>query len=129
MVIISVLLSLVASTLIFLFCHPTQVDKIRKELKHLKSGFGGRIVQPLPHLNGFINQTLHSHPLVPSAGLRETLPEGLAVADLHIPGHTTRFIPVYSLHRRKLQTLLPIHFLSLTVRFSLEAIIGCRCAS
>lgn len=108
-----------ASTLIF----------IRTELEHLESGFDGRFLQSLPHLNGLINETLHFHPPVPSAGLRETLLEGLAVADRHIPGYTARFIPVYSLHRRKLQTLLPIHFLSLTLRFSLEAIIGCRCAS
>lgn len=105
-----------ASTLIF----------IRTELEHLESGFDGRFLQSLPHLNGLINETLHFHPPIPSAGLRETLLEGLAVADRHIPGYTTRFIPVYSLHRRKLQTLLPIHFLSLTLRFSL---VGCRCAS
>ena len=87
----------------------------------MESGFGGTSLQSLPHLNGFINETVRFHPPVSSAGLRETLPEGSTVADRHIPGHMTVVVPVYSLHRCKLQALLPVHFLSLTVRFSFEA--------
>jgi tryprostatin B 6-hydroxylase len=94
-----------ASTLVFLFCHlaqdPTQVDKIRRELVKSDSGFDGKTLQSLPHLNGFINETLRLHPPVPSAGLRITPPEGLTVVDRYIPGNTTVVVPVYSLHRRK----------------------------
>lgn len=94
-----------ASTLVLMFYHlaqnPTHVDKIREELDALQSGLNAKSLQALPHLNGFINETLRLHPPVPSAGLRVTPSQGLSVGDQHIPGHTTVVVPVYSLQRRK----------------------------
>ena len=92
-----------ASSLVFLFYHlaqnPIWVDKIRKELDALASALDMRSLQSLPSLNAFINETLRLHPPVPSAGLRETPPEGIEIGNQYIPGHTTVVVPVYSLHR------------------------------
>lgn len=92
-----------ATTLVMLFYHlaldPSQIAKIRSELDQLAPNPDARALQTLPHLNGAINETLRLHPPVPSAGLRQSPPEGATVAGTSIPGSTVLCLPVYSLHR------------------------------
>lgn len=92
-----------ATTLVMLFYHlaldPSQICKIRSELDQLDPNPDARALQTLPHLNGAINETLRLHPPVPSAGLRESPPEGITIASTSIPGSTVLCLPVYSLHR------------------------------
>lgn len=57
-------------------------------------------LQSMPYLNAFIQETLRLHPPVPSAGLRDTPPEGIVVGNQHIPGGVTILTPNYSLGRR-----------------------------
>ena len=94
-----------ASTLVLVFYHlarePQHFRKIRDELDALGANMDARNLQTLPHLNAFINESMRLHPPVPSAGLRETPPEGLMIGDQYIPGNTVIGLPMYSLHRRK----------------------------
>ena len=95
-----------ASTLVHIFYHlaqdPTQAEKIRTELDVLGSRLDTKSLQSLSQLNGLINETLRLHPPVPSAGLRETPPQGSEIAGQYIPGGTTVVVPVYSLQRREI---------------------------
>lgn len=52
-------------------------------------------------LNGIINETLRLYPALPSAAYRETLPEGLIIGDVYVPGGTKIIAPRYSVARRK----------------------------
>lgn len=101
-----------ATTLVLLFYHlaldPSHAAKIRAELPPNPSA---RTLQPLPHLNGAINETLRLHPPVPSSGLRQSPPEGLTIASTFIPGSTVLCCPVYSLHRLESCFPRPLEFL------------------
>lgn len=93
----------VASTLISIFYHitedPTQIVKLRAELKDVNSPFDSQALQAKPHLNGVINEALRLHPALPSGGLRQTPAEGLAIAGRYIPGNVVVSAPRYSLGR------------------------------
>lgn len=100
----------VAPSLVFLFyelaLHPDQAKKLHAELLPIDI-YDRKALQALPHLNGFIQETLRLHPPVPSGGYRETPPEGITVAGQYIPGRTTIVSPRYSLGRCTF-SLLPL---------------------
>ena len=72
-----------SSALLFIFyylaCDLTRVAKIRDELDYILNLDAASLVN-LPYLNGVINEALHLHPPVASAGLRQIPPEGLTIS-------------------------------------------------
>ena len=93
-----------AAALIFIFYrlarHPDWAEKLYTELTTCQT-LHSTTLQSLPLLNAFINETFRLHPPVPSAGLRDTPPEGITIGDQYIPGGVTVLTPNYSLGRRK----------------------------
>lgn len=104
----------VAPTLVFLFyelaLHPDQAEKLHAELLSVDI-HDRKSLQALPHLNGFIQETLRLHPPVPSGGYRQTPPEGITVAGQYIPGYTTIVSPRYSLGRLESCFQKPLQFI------------------
>ncbi|KAL8822365.1 MAG: hypothetical protein Q9191_006899, partial [Dirinaria sp. TL-2023a] len=92
----------VAAALVFVFYrlakHPAWADTLRKEISECPD-LDPVLLQSLNYLNAFIYETLRLHPPVPSAGLRDTPPEGIIIGGHHIPGGTTVLTPNYSLGR------------------------------
>ncbi|GIC93734.1 cytochrome P450 monooxygenase ftmC [Aspergillus udagawae] len=101
--------------------HPEEVSKIRAELEPLtpdnpSSGeYLHNQIANLPHLNGFINETLRLHPPIPSVIPRDTPPEGLTInangTETHIPGGVTVFCPQWVIGRSAEAYLEPLSFL------------------
>ncbi len=95
----------VSAALTFLFYHlaasPENIEKLRAELAGVDPILDAKALETMVHLNGIIFETLRLHPPVPASSLRDTPPEGLMVADQHIPGNTTVLAPAYTLGRRK----------------------------
>ncbi|KAL8670626.1 MAG: hypothetical protein Q9168_004837 [Polycauliona sp. 1 TL-2023] len=79
--------------------HPDQLRKLQAELDTLAIIDDLKALQPLPHLNGIINEVLRLHPAVPTGGLRETPAEGCTIAGRYVPGNTVICAPRYSLGR------------------------------
>jgi len=78
-----------AIALTFLLYHltkyPHHVEKLRKELEGVNV-HDNIALQPLPHLNAVINETLRLLPPGLTIGLRQTPPEGLRIGETFIPG-------------------------------------------
>ena len=78
----------VAPTLVCLFYElarrPPEVLKLLLELQSVDVS-DQNILQTLPHLNGFINETLRLHPPVPTRGYRQSPPGGIFVDGCFIP--------------------------------------------
>lgn len=81
--------------------HPAHANKIRDELKTVRSIQETTELQSLDHLNAVITETLRLYPGVPAGAPRNTPPEGLDIAGHHIPGNVSVIAPCYSLGRRK----------------------------
>lgn len=83
--------------------HLDEVDKLRAELDPIEADSDGEYqhdtLAKLPHLNGFINETLRLHPPIPDVIPRKTPPEGIHVKDVFIPGNMTVFSPQWSMGR------------------------------
>jgi tryprostatin B 6-hydroxylase len=98
-----------SATLTFMFYHlaqhPEIVRQLREELDPIvaqaKPVVQDKDLRSAPILNGCINEALRLHPAVPSGLERLTPPEGLQVGDVHIPGNTNFFVPLYVLGRGK----------------------------
>lgn len=97
-----------AATMTYAFYHlasdPTEVDKLRAELKTLvkpDAPFSARDVQHGAHLNGVIYETLRMHPPVPSGASRITPPEGIILDGVFVPGRTNVTVPQHVLGRCK----------------------------
>jgi cytochrome P450 len=94
-----------AAALTHIFYHlakdPSQVQKVRAELKNVPSGneFSIQALQGLHHLNGVINEALRLHPPVPGGVYRDSPKEGFQVGDRFVPGEVTILTPTYSIHR------------------------------
>ena len=58
-------------------------------------------IQTLPILQSVITETLRLHPPVPTGGLRDSGPNGLAVAGQWIPPGTTVCVARYTIARRE----------------------------
>lgn len=56
-------------------------------------------LQSTTFLYAFINETLRLHPPVPSAGLKNTLPEGVNYGERFVPGDVTVLVPNSKLGR------------------------------
>jgi cytochrome P450 len=98
-----------ASTLTHIFYHlaqdPQHVKRLRLEIGSRIDTSDGIVpvkLQDLNYLNGIINETLRLHPPVPTAIPRLTPPEGIQIADVHIPGHITVWCPPYATGRSTL---------------------------
>ncbi|KAH8692970.1 cytochrome P450 [Talaromyces proteolyticus] len=101
--------------------HPQEVDKLRAELQlitpdDLSSGeYLHSQIANLPHLNGFINETLRLHPPIPSVIPRDTPPEGLTInvdgMKTHIPGAMTVFCPQWAIGRSADSYVEPLSFI------------------
>ena len=80
---------------------PSQVQKLRAELKTASSGDGSSVqaLQGLDHLNGVINEALRLNPPVPGGVYRDSPKEGIQVGDHFIPGEVTILMPTYTIHR------------------------------
>jgi cytochrome P450 len=102
-----------ASTLTHIFYHlaqnPQHVDRLRLEICSRIDPSDGIVpmkLQDLDYLNGIINETLRLHPPVPTAIPRLTPPEGIQIADVHIPGDITVWCPPYATGRSTLLKVL-----------------------
>lgn len=81
---------------------PSQVKKLREELKPLLSGdWSDKDINQAQHLNGCIWEALRLHPPVPSGVQRVTPPEGMEVDGRHVPGNTAFWMPGYVMARGK----------------------------
>ncbi|KAL8951227.1 MAG: hypothetical protein Q9222_002790 [Ikaeria aurantiellina] len=82
---------------------PHLIAQVRRELTALASSgksLSNHNLQSLDLLNGVITETMR---LYPPAGLlqRLTPPEGLVVGDIHVPGNTTVYCPLYVMARNE----------------------------
>ncbi|CEL10886.1 hypothetical protein ASPCAL13993 [Aspergillus calidoustus] len=101
--------------------HPAQVDKLRAELEPLaaddpsSSEYLHSQIANLPHLNGFINETLRLHPPIPSIIPRDTPSEGITITvdgiKTHIPGGVTVFCPQWVIGRSPESYVEPLSFI------------------
>ncbi|KAL4778237.1 Tryprostatin B 6-hydroxylase [Aspergillus varians] len=94
--------------------HPEEVQKLRTELLQIEPDLSGeyphdRIAQ-LPHLNGFINETMRMHPPIPSIIPRNTPPAGLTVNGTYIPGSVTVSCPQWVIGRSEAAYAEPLSF-------------------
>ncbi|KAL9624745.1 MAG: hypothetical protein Q9160_001099 [Pyrenula sp. 1 TL-2023] len=71
---------------------------LRKELEGVDI-HNYRALEACDYMNGFINETLRLHPVVPTNGYRQVPSGGITVAGTHIPGGTTIVTPRYSFGR------------------------------
>jgi cytochrome P450 len=67
----------------------------------VKSIYNYEGIVDLPYLNAILNESLRLHPVLPTAGIRQTATEGVMVAGTYIPPYTTIVTPRYSIARRK----------------------------
>jgi cytochrome P450 len=89
------------------------VDRLRSEIISEIDSWEGTVttkLQYLDHLNGIINETLRLHPPVPTAIPRLTPPEGIQIADVHVPGHITVWCPPYVTGRSTFFPRSDIHY-------------------
>lgn len=84
---------------------PEEVAKLRAELAPFEPEVAGEFsherIAALPHLNGFINETLRLHPPIPSTIQRKTPLGGIEIDGIYIPGNVTVFCPQYIIGRCK----------------------------
>ncbi|KAL9595944.1 MAG: hypothetical protein Q9219_006135 [cf. Caloplaca sp. 3 TL-2023] len=92
----------VAPTLVYLFYElakrPKEALKLFSELQSTDVS-DQKQLRTLPHLTGFINETLRLHPPVPTGGYRQTPPEGIYIDGQFIPGGITIVAPRYTIGR------------------------------
>ncbi|KAF2710676.1 cytochrome P450 [Pleomassaria siparia CBS 279.74] len=86
--------------------YPIQVQRIRDELFKIvgdlssaTSCLENRKLQYADHLNSVIYETLRLHPVVPSAIVRKTPPEGITIEDNYVAGGMNVWCPQYVLGR------------------------------
>ncbi|KAL9062619.1 MAG: hypothetical protein Q9161_009778 [Pseudevernia consocians] len=95
----------VAPTLVYLFYEiaqrPSEVLKLLLELQSVNVSDHNEL-QALPHLNGFISETLRLHPPVPTGGYRQSPPGGIIIDGYFVPEGTTLVAPRYTIGRREL---------------------------
>ncbi|KAI1413310.1 cytochrome P450 [Hypoxylon sp. FL1857] len=93
-----------ASVLIAIFCelakHPSHAEKIYQEVQDVDVT-DQKSLNRLPHLNAVINETLRLYTVVPTAGARKTMKEGVVVGGVRIPPYTTIVAPRFSISRRE----------------------------
>lgn len=80
---------------------PQDAEKIFQEISQLPDFRDVSALATLPHLNGFINETMRILPSALTGGNRKTPPEGITVDGTFIPGDVTICAPKYSIFRRK----------------------------
>jgi cytochrome P450 len=94
-----------ASSLTFIFYHLATDHRVqsilREELKSVKSIYDHEQLVDLPYLNAIMNESLRLHPVLPTAGIRQTAAEGVMVAGTYIPPYTTIVTPRYTMARCK----------------------------
>nr|L7WME9.1 RecName: Full=Cytochrome P450 monooxygenase notG'; AltName: Full=Notoamide biosynthesis cluster protein G'; Flags: Precursor [Aspergillus versicolor]AGC83578.1 P450 monooxygenase [Aspergillus versicolor] len=94
--------------------HPEDVERLRAELLPIDADANGEYrheqISNLPHLNGFINETLRLHPPVPSVIPRITPAEGVHVKGTHIPGGMAVFCPQWVIGRSDAAFIAPLSF-------------------
>ncbi|KAL1975132.1 hypothetical protein VTN31DRAFT_3524 [Thermomyces dupontii] len=94
---------------------PEEIAKLRAELEPFEPDSNGEFlhekIATLPHLNGFINETLRLQPPIPSTIQRKTPPEGIEIDGIHIPGNMTVFCPQYVIGRSESAYASPESFI------------------
>ncbi|KAJ5107106.1 hypothetical protein N7456_003781 [Penicillium angulare] len=91
----------VAPTLVFIFyqlaLNPKKAEKLFEEVHDFD--LENTNVKNYRYLKDVIMETLRLHPAVPTAGYRDTPPEGITIGGTFIPGNTTIVAPRYTLGR------------------------------
>ncbi|GAP91120.2 putative cytochrome P450 [Rosellinia necatrix] len=82
----------------FLALYPEHAEKIREELRSIDTSDVDAL-STLPHLNGFINESMRLLPAALTMGTRVTPSEGLVIGDTFIPGNVKIAAPRYSIFR------------------------------
>ncbi|KAL1990145.1 hypothetical protein VTN49DRAFT_5984 [Thermomyces lanuginosus] len=94
---------------------PEEVAKLRAELAPFEPEVAGEFsherIAALPHLNGFINETLRLHPPIPSTIQRKTPLGGIEIDGIYIPGNVTVFCPQYIIGRSESAYMSPESFI------------------
>jgi cytochrome P450 len=90
----------------FLALHPEHAQKIRGEL-HTVDIDNMHSLAALPHLNGFINESMRLLPAALTMGTRVTPPGGLVLDKTFIPGNVKIAAPRYTIFRRAYQHQSP----------------------